>query len=210
MEPLHFLLGHVVADHAFTNNAKIRRYSGVKLFGHIVWSIFAILAFTFDVVFASIKGLITFAILSAVHAVLDLLRVKYYKLNRKIVDLVELVGVVTALTVNVMSFEMLENSYLSREFVFYLLGMSVVSVGITYLFRNFYPGDENIHDVDGISERLAVFIFLIASKPLLVFMSISIAIVYRLIFVRKVDHTWWVSPVSGILISYLWKVLLFR
>ncbi len=209
MVALHFLLGHVVADHAFTNNAKIRKYSGIKLAGHIFWSIFAILAFTFDIVFSSMKALTIFAILAVTHAILDMLRVRYCSISKRIVDAIELVGLIAAFIANIFSFGLLERSYLSAEFIFYLLGMSVVSVGVTYFFRNFYPGDENLGDVDGISERLAIFIFLLASKPFLAFVSIVIAIIYRLIFVRKVDHTWWISPVCGVLLSYLWRILLY-
>ncbi|AEH50970.1 hypothetical protein [Pseudothermotoga thermarum] len=206
----HFLLGHIVADHAFTNNAKIRKYSGSKLVGHILWSILAILAFTFDVVFSSTKGMILFLVLAFVHAVLDILRVKYYPVSRRIVDVIEAAGIGFAFLINGISLKLLANSYLSAEFVFYLLGMSTVSVGVTYFFRNFYPGNENLADVDGISERLAIYIFLLASKPFYVFISIVVALIYRLLFVKKVDHTWWISPMSGIIISIIWRMALYR
>lgn len=209
MLPLNILLGHVVADHAFTNNAKIRTYSNGKLIGHIFWSILAILAFTFDTLLKSFVGILVLVGFSSVHAVLDVLRVKWYKKNKRIVDLVELVGIAVALVVNLLSVGSLRNSYLSPEFVMYLMGMSVVSVGITYVFRNYYPAEEFLPDVDGISERLAIFVFVLASEPLLVVVSIAIGLLYRLIFVKKVNHTWWISPASGLVLSFVWKWIIY-
>lgn len=209
MLPLHLFLGHVVADHAFTNNAKIRTYKGAKLFGHILWSFFAILAFTFDVFLRSKLGIVLLIGFSFVHAILDVLRVKVYP-DRRLLNLVELAGLVLAFIFNSIGVGLLKSSYLSNEFVLYLLGMSAVSVGVTYFFRNFYPKDEFLPDIDGISERLAVFIFLLASKPLFVFLSLVIALFYRLIFVKKFDHTWWISPLSGLLISLVWRLMLYR
>ncbi|MFN3283741.1 MAG: hypothetical protein ACK40Q_05850, partial [Pseudothermotoga sp.] len=206
---LNILLGHVVADHAFTNNAKIRTYSTNKLIGHIIWSVLAILAFTFDTLLKSFTGIVILVGFSSFHAVLDVLRVKWYQKNKKIVDLIELIGIVVALTINLIFASLLQNSYLSPEFVQYLMGMSVVSVGITYIFRNYYPGDEFLPDVDGISERLAIFVFTLASKPLLTLISIAVGLLYRLLFVKRVNHTWWISPVSGILLSLLWKWIIY-
>jgi len=206
---LHLFLGHVVADHAFTNNAKIRTYKGSKLFGHILWSFFAILTFTFDVFLYSKLGTALLFGFFAIHALLDVLRVKVYPRGTPL-HLVELAGLASAFIFNVMGMNLLNRSYLSNEFVLYLLGMSAVSVGVTYFFRNFYPKDEFMSDIDGISERLAVFIFLLASKPLFVFLSLVIALFYRLIFVKKFDHTWWISPASGLLISLAWRFMLYR
>lgn len=209
MLPLHLFLGHVVADHAFTNNAKIRTYKGSRLVGHILWSFFAILAFTFDVFLYSKLGILILTLFFIVHAVLDVLRVKLYP-KKRLLDLVEASGLVFAFFFNMLGAKLLNNSYLSNEFVMYLLGMSVVSVGITYFFRNFYPKDEFMSDIEGISERLAVFIFLLASKPLFVFLSLVIAFFYRLIFAKKPNHTWWISPLSGLLISLVWRLILYQ
>lgn len=209
MLPLHLFLGHVVADHAFTNNAKIRTYKGSKLVGHILWSFFAVLAFTFDVFLYSRLGILILTLFFIVHAVLDVLRVKLYH-KKRFLDLVEASGLGFAFFFNMLGVKLLNNSYLSNEFVMYLLGMSVVSVGVTYFFRNFYPKDEFMSDIDGISERLAVFIFLLAPKPLFVFLSLMIAFFYRLIFVKKLNHTWWISPLSGLLISLLWRMILYQ
>ena len=209
MAPWHFLLGHVVADHAFTNNEKIRKYKGLKLFGHIVWSFFAILAFCFDTIFNSLKGVVIFTSFFVLHTVVDILRVKYSK-RRRIVDILELIALSGAFFCNLMIFDLLRSSYLSPEFVYYLLGMSVVSVGVTYIFRNFYPGVPEMSDIEGISERLAFFVFMLAGKFLFAFLSLVLGFLYRLWRIKKFDATWWMSPSLGVAISAVWYISLYH
>ena len=209
MAPWHFLLGHVVADHAFTNNEKIRKYKGLKLFGHIVWSFFAILAFCFDTIFNSLKGIVIFTSFFVLHTVVDILRVKYSK-RRRIVDILELIALSGAFFCNLMIFDLLRSSYLSPEFVYYLLGMSVVSVGVTYIFRNFYPGVPEMSDIEGISERLAFFVFMLAGKFLFAFLSLVLGFLYRLWRIKKSDATWWMSPSLGVVISAVWYISLYH
>ncbi|RKX52129.1 MAG: hypothetical protein DRP25_02935 [Thermotoga sp.] len=209
MAPWHFLLGHVVADHAFTNNEKIRKYKGLKLFGHIVWSFFAILAFCFDTIFNSLKGVVIFTSFFVLHTVVDILRVKYSK-RRRIVDILELIALSGAFLGNLMIFDLLKSSYLSPEFVYYLLGMSVVSVGVTYIFRNFYPGVPEMSDIEGISERLAFFVFMLAGKFLFAFLSLVLGFLYRLWRIKKFDATWWMSPSLGVAISAVWYISLYH
>ncbi|RKX49898.1 MAG: hypothetical protein DRP38_02075 [Thermotogae bacterium] len=209
MAPWHLLLGHVVADHAFANNEKIRKYKGLKLFGHIVWSFFAILAFCFDTIFNSLKGIVIFISFFVLHAVIDILRVKYSK-RRRIVDILELIALSGAFFGNLMIFDLLKSSYLSPEFVYYLLGMSVVSVGVTYIFRNFYPGVPEMSDIEGISERLAFFVFMLAGKFLFAFLSLVLGFLYRLWRIKKFDPTWWMSPSLGVVISTVWYISLYH
>ena len=209
MAPWHLLLGHVVADHAFTNNEKIRKYKGLKLFGHIVWSFFAILAFCFDTIFNSLKGIVIFTSFFVLHTVVDILRVKYSK-RRRIVDILELIALSGAFFCNLMIFDLLRSSYLSPEFVYYLLGMSVVSVGVTYIFRNFYPGVPEMSDIEGISERLAFFVFMLAGKFLFAFLSLVLGFLYRLWRIKKFDATWWMSPSLGVVISVVWYISLYH
>ncbi len=211
MMPLHLFLGHIVADHSFTNNYKIRNYRGMKLIGHILWSMFAILAFTFDTLL--FKNAFTTSILFiffAIHAVGDVLRVKFWRVGKKrAVDILELILLVIAFIFNALVVKYFRTSYLSSEFVFYLLGMSVVSVGVTYLFRNFYPGIEDLPDVDGISERLAVFVFMLAKKPLFVAISLALGLVWRIFRYKKVDPTWYLSPTLGFALSLLWYLAMY-
>jgi len=199
----------VVADHAFTNNEKIRKYKGLKLFGHIVWSFFAILAFCFDTIFNSLKGIVIFTSFFVLHTVVDILRVKYSK-RRRIVDILELIALSGAFLSNLMIFDLLKSSYLSPEFVYYLLGMSVVSVGVTYIFRNFYPGVPEMSDIEGISERLAFFVFMLAGKFLFAFLSLVLGFLYRLWRIKKFDATWWMSPSLGVAISAVWYISLYH
>ncbi len=208
---LHLLLGHVVADHAFTNNYKIRSYRGIKLAGHILWSAFAILAFTFDTLLKDPIGKWILLALMVFHAWGDVQRVKLYSAGKKKqIDLLELFLLAVFGIFNIIFEDTFNDSYLTSEFAFYLMGMSVVSTGVTYFFRNFYPGVEDMSDIEGISERLAFFVFLLAGKTGLAFLSLALGLLYRISRIRRYDPTWWISPLSGIILSYLWKLALYR
>ncbi len=210
MVNMHLVLGHVVADHAFTNNYKIRGYKGLKLMGHMAWSVFAILAFTFD---RLLKNPFTLGVLFAFfafHIFGDYYRVKLYKEGKKRkIDILELILLFGAIIANFLVHPYLKGSYLSSEFVYYLMGMSVVSVGVTYLFRNFYPGIEDLPDVDGISERLAVYVFMLAKKPLFVAVSLLLGLLWRYWKYRKPDPMWYLSPILGLALSFFWYVTLY-
>ena len=207
---LHLVLGHVVADHSFTNNYKIRSYRGLKLVGHILWSWFALLAFTFDTLLKNPFSLGVLVSFSIIHAFGDVYRVKLYSAGKKrAIDLLELILLILVVIANSLVAKGLKGSYLSAEFVYYLLGMSVVSVGVTYLFRNFYPGVEDLPDVDGISERLAVFVFMLARKPLFVVISLVLGLLWRIWKYRRVDPTWYLSPALGLGLSFLWYLTLY-
>ena len=208
---MHLVLGHVVADHSFTNNYKIRSYKGTKLLGHMAWSVFAILAFTFDTLLNNTRGMIVLGSFMAFHIWGDFERVRLNGSGKKrMIDLLELLLLAGAIVANWMVYDRFNQSFLTSEFVYYLMGMSVVSTGVTYLFRNFYPGPEDISDIDGISERLAFFIFLLSGKIGLAYLSLALGFLYRILKLRKYNPTWWMSPLLGILISYFWKITLYR
>ncbi|SHH32074.1 hypothetical protein [Thermosipho atlanticus] len=202
---LHLFLGHYVADHGFTNNSKIRHLKGWKIVEHMIWSVFAILAFTFDTLLFNVP-IVLFSFIS-IHLLLDYLRIK---VNKKLYyHFIELTGILVALIFNFSVVNYFSTSYLSKEFVMYLLGMALVTTALSYFFRNFYPAIENFEDLEGISERLAFFVFFLANKPSFAFISLLLGFLYRLWKVKKFDHVWWISPLFAILFSFLWKGLVF-
>lgn len=202
---IHLFLGHYVADHGFTHNSKLRKLSGWKLIEHMIWSVFAILAFTFDTLLKN-APVILFTFI-AIHLVLDVLRVKITK--KLYYHILELSGIVIALIFNFMVKKYFYMSYLSKEFALYILGMALVTTALTYFFRNFYPNDEMFEDLEGISERLAFFIFFLANKPFFAFLSLLLGFLYRLWKVKKFDHVWWISPLFAVIFSVIWKAIVF-
>lgn len=202
---LHLFLGHYVADHGFTNNSKIRHLKGWKIFEHMIWSVFAILAFTFDTLLNK-APVILFSFI-AIHLFFDYLRTKVSK--KLYYHLIEIAGIFIALIFNYFVADYFFTSYLSREFVLYLLGMALVTTALSYVFRNFYPGIENFEDLEGISERLAFFVFFLANKPIFAFISLGLGFLYRFWKVKKFDHTWWISPLFAIIFTLLWRPLIF-
>ncbi|MDN5324294.1 MAG: hypothetical protein PWP02_4 [Thermosipho sp. (in: thermotogales)] len=202
---LHLFLGHYVADHGFTNNSKIRHLKGWKIIEHMIWSIFAILAFTFDTLLYELP-VILFSFI-AIHLVLDYLRIKVSKKFHY--HLIELSGILVALIFNYFVADYFKTSYLSKEFVLYILGMALVTTLLSYIFRNFYPGIEDFEDLEGISERLAFFVFFLANKPVFAFISLALGFLYRIWKIRKFDHVWWISPLYAVIFTILWKGLIF-
>ena len=211
MVNMHLILGHVVADHSFTNNYKIRNYKGTKLLGHMVWSALAILAFTFDTLLNNYRGTIVLGAFIAFHIWGDYQRTKLNDAGKKrTIDVLELSLLIGAIAANWAVYDRFYQSFLTSEFVYYLMGMSIVSTGVTYIFRNFYPGIENMSDIEGISERLAFFVFLLAGKIGFAYLSLALGFLYRILRIRKYDPTWWMSPLLGLSISYFWKFTLYR
>mgnify|MGYP000860486315 CR=1 FL=1 len=205
---IHLFLAHFVADHGFTDNTKIRSYKGSKLIGHIIWSILAFLAFTFDTLLNTTRGLTVLFIMIAIHILGDVLRVKLDGSVGKI-HILELILIAISLFLNIFVADLLAYSFISKEFALYLLGMAVVTMAVTYIFRNFYPGDLEYNDLDGISERLAFFVFFLAKNYLFAFLSLLLGYLYRLWKVKKFTPTWWISPLLGVAITIVWKFIVF-
>ncbi|ABS60781.1 hypothetical protein [Fervidobacterium nodosum] len=205
---LHLFLAHFVADHGFTDNTKIRTYKGYKLIEHIIWSLFALLAFTFDTLLKSTRGIIVLSIMAIIHVSGDILRTKIKNVNY--IHMLELSELVIALILNYLVADLFVYSYISKEFAIYLLGMAVVTMAVTYFFRNFYPNDLQYNDLDGISERLAFFVFFLANNYLFAFLSLALGFLYRLWKVKKFSHTWWLSPLFGIAITIIWKIWIYQ
>ncbi|MGQ9855329.1 MAG: hypothetical protein ACUVQF_01190 [Fervidobacterium sp.] len=203
---IHLFLAHFVADHGFTDNAKIRHYKGYKLLEHIVWSIFALLAFTFDTLLKSRTGIIVLVSMMVIHVLGDVMRTKIANIKR--IHILEVALLSIAFVLNLFVADEFVNSYISKEFAMYLLGMAVVSMAVTYFFKNFYPGNEDYNDLDGISERLAFYVFFLGNNYLLAFLSLGLGLLYRF-WKTKPSHVWWISPMSAVLISIIWKFLVF-
>lgn len=203
---IHLLLAHIVADHGFTDNTKIRSYRGFHLLEHIAWSIFALLAFTFDTLLKTNLGRAVLLAMIVVHVVGDVVRTRIGQ--SKYVHVLELGLIFVAFVLNKVVEPLFTFSYISREFAMYLLGMSVVSMAVTYVFRNFYPADVSYNDLDGISERLTFFVFFLAGNYALAFLSLLLGFLFRVWKVRKFSHTWWISPLSGIVITLVWRNLI--
>jgi hypothetical protein len=91
----------------------------------------------------------------------------------------------------------------------YLVGMVTVSVIPTQIFRmiGWIPKIDN--ESEGISERLAIFIFILALNWLLALVSIGCAVVYRLIFKKKNHPLWLISPALGIAVSLLFRWIIY-
>ncbi|KLO23360.1 MULTISPECIES: hypothetical protein [unclassified Marinitoga] len=201
MIPLHGFLSHFVADHAFSNVYSEKLKSKNNLTTHIAWSIISILAFTFD----SLKnpfGIIAFLVLITYHIFIDIYRIKGTNLKREILYLIG------ALIINLIFYKVYMNSYISNEFIYYLIGMMVATSFGSFIERTYNIIDKQIKDTAGASERLAIYIFLSKFKIEWVLISIFAGLLYRFFIVKQKSKEWIFSPVYGVIISSIWLLIM--
>jgi len=195
---LHFLLGYLVSDHTFVNNYKLGKMDKNKMLIHFIWVFLFYLAFTFDVVFKSGLGVILFVLAIGFNIAIDLLRKRYKN------PILEISAMAFYIVLSLVSSSMFLVSFISPEFSWYLVGMILATVGVTYFIRRFKIIDPSKSDSIGISERLALFIFVFAQKIEFVIIAIVAGFLYRLIFSRDNKKEWIISPVAGLVIAYIW------
>jgi len=172
---------------------------------HSIWMLLVFLAFSFDVLFSSVGGLLIFLGACAMHFGIDVLRVKNQ--NQWLVEGLSLsLFLVYALA---LSFPFAA-SYVSPYFALYLTGMVCVSVIPTQLFRMLGVVDRNATESEGISERLALFIFLLAGQYWFALIATVAAFLYRSFMPGlKPTKLWWLSPLLGWTLPFLFKWFIF-
>jgi len=200
--PLHLLVAYLVADHAFVNNYKLGDLTKTEWIKHLIWVFLVFLAFTFDRFLGNALGLLFLLGAFAWEIVLRYLR---KNLGNDLSELLS-IGFYTLLTL--FSANLLKSSYITPEFSWYLMGMLVVTVGVTYFLRKGII-DKNSTDTVGISERLVLFIFTFAGHFEFVAVSVIVGFVYRFIFSKEKKLEWFISPIVGIIISVVWKSIMF-
>lgn len=199
--PLHLLVAYFVADHAFVNNYKLRELTKTGWIKHLIWVFLVFLAFTFDRSLGNAFGLLLLFGAFAWEIVLRFLREKFGN------DLSEVLSIGFYIMLSFLSADLLKTSYITPEFSWYLMGMLVVTVGVTYFLRKGII-DRNATDTVGISERLVIFIFTFAGHYEWVAITILLGLVYRLIFSKEKKMEWFISPAMGIIISIVWKIIM--
>ncbi|AEX85511.1 hypothetical protein XO10_05445 [Marinitoga sp. 1135] len=198
MIPLNGFLAHFIADHAFTNVYSDTLKDKNKLMTHILWSFFVILTFTFESL-KSVAGIIAFFVLVSYHVGVDIYRSKKGTDFKK-----ELAYLAGAFLINVVFFEVYIHSYISKEFVYYLIGMMFATSFGSFIERTFNIIDPQMKDTAGASERLAIYIFLSKFKAELVLVSIFAGLLYRFFFVKEKSKEWIFSPIYGVIVSSIW------
>lgn len=205
MLALHFFLAHTIADYSFSNPMKMYGTKSIaSTLKHLLWYILVFLAFSFDTVFSSALGISFFVGSVALHFLID-----YFRYSNKKPWWVESLSWISFFVVGVLSSTLFSNSYISAVFAMYLTGMVLVSVIPTQLFRMLRWIDPMENESDGISERLAIFIFLVAQNWLFTLISIGCGILYRLIFRKKFDRIWWLSPTIGVTVAFLFRWIMY-
>jgi len=201
MIPLHGFLSSFIADHAFSNVYSEKLKVRNNLITHIIWSILAILAFTFDTLKTPL-GIIAFLVLVSYHVFIDIYRTKGTTFKK------ELLYLTIALVINLIFFKAYTNTYISTEFIYYLLGMMFATSFGSFIERTFNIIDPQIKDTAGASERLAIYIFLSKFKIEWVLVSILAGLIYRFFIVKEKSKEWLFSPLYGVIVSSIWIIIM--
>lgn len=202
---LNYFLAHTVSDYAFTNPMKL--YGEKRIFEilkHTIWFILVFLAFSFDVVFSNPLYVVIFVSALILHAIIDFLRLR--KFNPW---MVESLSLFSFLLFSFIFSSQFDNSFITSYFSLYLIGMVCVSVIPTQIMRMTKLIDPLENESEGISERLAMYIFICAGQYFFAAAALLIALVYRLIVKKSVDRTWWLSPLIGLTLPWFFKIVIF-
>jgi len=175
-----------------------------EIIKHCIWFVLVFMAFSFDVAFSSTLNGVIFASALALHFLIDFLR--FRKINPWIV---ESCSIVSFLLLSILFSHLFVNSYISSYFSMYLIGMISVSVIPTQFMRMTKVVDPMENESEGISERLAMYVFICAGNYLFALTAILIALVYRLIVKKQFDKTWWLSPLIGGVVPWFFKFIIF-
>ncbi|MBN2253799.1 MAG: hypothetical protein JW701_08875, partial [Kosmotogaceae bacterium] len=124
--PLHLLVAYYVVDHAFVNNRKLAKMDDKKFWMHFIWVVLIFLAFTFDVFLSSPLGILLLILSVGLTVTVDMGRKKLSN------PLIEIIAFFLLLFFTLLGRSFLVESFVTLEFSWYLMGMLLVTVGVTY------------------------------------------------------------------------------
>ncbi|CCU83822.1 conserved membrane hypothetical protein [Mesotoga infera] len=199
--PLHLLVAYYVVDHAFVNNKKLAKMDDKKFWLHFVWVVLVFLAFTFDVFLSNPLGILILILSIGLTVTLDMGR------KRLSNELIEIIAFFLLLFLTLLGRSFLIESFVTVEFSWYLMGMLLTTVGVTYFLRGRIIKEEATDSI-GIAERMSIFIFILANQWTWVIISVAAGFAFRAAFSKEKKTEWIISPVAGVLISYLWQLLM--
>lgn len=199
--PLQLLVAYLVSEHAFVNNSKLDKMPARRMYVHFIWIALFYLAFTFDRLLVDASGI-------AVLAAGILFNIGIEFMRRKIPNyLLEIGALLFYVILSVVVAGRFEASFITPEFSWYLLGMLLITVGVTYFLRGRIIKTENADSI-GISERLVIYIFTFSGHFEWVVISIVAALLFRLFFSKDNKLEWVISPVMGIVVSLVWLFIM--
>lgn len=199
--PLHLLVAYYVVDHAFVNNTKLSKMDDKKLWIHFLWVVLVFLAFTFDVFLSNPLGILLLILSIGLTVTLDMGRKKLAN------SLVEIVAFFAFLFFTLLGRKYLLNSFITVEFSWYLMGMLLVTIGVTYFLRGTILAN-GASDSIGIAERMSIFIFVLANHWEWALLSVLAGLAFRAVFSRDKKKEWLISPIVGLGLSFLWQLIM--
>lgn len=203
MFSMTLFLSHFVSDFAFTNVYSDKFLEKSSYYKHLIWVLLVFLAFNFDMLTGWMLLIVSLSIL--LHIGIDLLRIKNQNTNIYF----EIIFLGAFLIWSYLFRSFFQDSFLSNVFQFYIVGMIVTTSFGSFLFRTFNLFEKEKKDTIGASERLAIFIFMMAQNYLWSIIAVGAGLAYKLIFVKEKNIKELIlSPTYAILVSLFWYLLM--
>jgi len=200
MFQINLLLSHLISDFAFSDVYSKDFLDKKNYYKHMIWAAVVFFIFNFDTTtFGKVFAVLAFLI----HVGLDLFRIKKGSTIRFEITS-SLLFLVLSLPMNTYYLD----SYISNPFQIYILGLLITTSIGSYIFRTFDILPKGKKDTTGTSERLAVFIFIMAHQYLLALVAIITGILYKIMFEKRKDKEVIYSVVYGIVLSFIWMLIM--
>jgi hypothetical protein len=206
MVPNLFLLIYTTSDYGFSNNSLVYRQNKSEIQKAVLWTILIGLALSFNLLVFQ-TGMIAILTYIIITAGLTFLKPRSDKLSWYLgMEFLNL-GVALLFTFIFSAF-IAEHNYIEPPFINYLFGLVLSSVVLADIFRRSNLIDIKSNDADGNFERILIFIFIMALQWWYLAIVLGGMLIYRLIRYRKFDKTWIISPLAGVILSFLWLLLM--
>jgi hypothetical protein len=206
MVPNLFLLIYTTSDYGFSNNSLVYRQNKSEIQKAVLWTILIGLALSFNLLVFQ-TGMIAILTYIIITAGLTFLKPRSDKLSWYLgMEFLNL-GVALLFTFIFSAF-IAEHNYIEPPFINYLFGLVLSSVVLADIFRRSNLIDIKSNDADGNFERILIFIFIMALQWWYLAIVLGGMLIYRLIRYRKFDKMWIISPLAGVILSFLWLLLM--
>ncbi|MDN5343225.1 MAG: hypothetical protein PWP28_2100 [Oceanotoga sp.] len=201
MVPLNIFLSHFITDFAFSNVYSEKFLNKKTYYLHLIWAAVVFLSFNFELL--NSKSFYVLILSFIIHILFDLIRIK-----KNTTPLFEFIGLIIFFILNYIFKSHLEGSFLTNNFQLYILGLMITTSFLTYIFRIFeiYPREKK--DTAGTTERLVIFIFILSQNFLFAIISGIIGIIYKYLFEKFRKKEIILSPILGLIISYIWLIIM--
>ncbi|BBE31098.1 hypothetical protein OSSY52_12390 [Tepiditoga spiralis] len=200
MFQINLFLSHLISDFAFSDVYSKDFLDKKNYYKHMIWAAVVFFIFNFD---TNNLGKLFAVLAFLIHVALDFFRIK-----KGSTLLFETISSLSFLILSIPMNNYYLDSYISNPFQIYILGLLITTSIGSYIFRTFNILPKGKKDTTGTSERLAVFIFIMAHQYILALIAIIAGIIYKMLFEKRKDKEIIYSIIYGTALSFIWMLIM--